>query len=197
MYPRRCIAFLFFFPRRVAPAGYSLFDQFEEPNTLDEDDSPPDNLGCNSIPNEPEYLEPDSIPNDATDNSTTANINESTNNLPWISGTLPHSSTPENAPRSPVVTRSRSAAHESSGFTYASISISDTEKAQAYKKERGTWEDQAAMDIVPKNSVDYHSNIVGSHVIYKRKPEGTVKARIVPWVIRTQRKVICVLTCPA
>ena len=37
------------------------------------------------------------------------------------------------------------------------------------------------MKIVPRSDVSFSANIIGSHVIYRRKPDGSVKARIVPW----------------
>ncbi len=45
-----------------------------------------------------------------------------------------------------------------------------------------------AMQVVPSNSVPDDSNIIGSHTDYRRKMDGRVKARIVPWVHRDTEK---------
>eukprot|EP00171_Calliarthron_tuberculosum_P022319 IDg22319t1 len=59
--------------------------------------------------------------------------------------------------------------------------ITLAEKRDAYAIERNVWEEKEAFKAIPKHLVDIDANIVGSHVVYKRKHTGKVKARIVPW----------------
>ena len=60
-------------------------------------------------------------------------------------------------------------------------SFSTLEKQEAYRKERTKLNRQRAIDVVARNIVPKSSNIVGSHVIYRRKPDVSVKGSIVPW----------------
>ena len=66
--------------------------------------------------------------------------------------------------------------------------LSAEQKAEAYNKERSSWVANKAFKRIPRRSVPSDSNIVGSHIIYKRKPDGTPKARIVPWGHRDLEK---------
>lgn len=45
-----------------------------------------------------------------------------------------------------------------------------------------------AFTVVPRNKLPEKANIIGSHVVYRRKPDGTVKARICPWGHRDDEK---------
>lgn len=60
-------------------------------------------------------------------------------------------------------------------------SLSKDEKTVAYVTEKSSWINNRAYTLVPKAEVPTAANIIGSHVIYKRKADGTAKARIVPW----------------
>eukprot|EP00171_Calliarthron_tuberculosum_P023568 IDg23568t1 len=66
--------------------------------------------------------------------------------------------------------------------------ISNAERRISYAKERNAWDVKEAIMVVERRSVNPNSNIIGSHVVYKRKPDGSVKARIVPWGHRDLEK---------
>lgn len=38
-----------------------------------------------------------------------------------------------------------------------------------------------AIKLVSRSEIPIGANIIGSHVVYLQKPNGTIKARIVPW----------------
>lgn len=59
--------------------------------------------------------------------------------------------------------------------------LSASERVESYNKEKGSWIDAAAYERIDKSRIPSGSNIIGSHVVYKRKSDGTPKARIVPW----------------
>eukprot|EP00171_Calliarthron_tuberculosum_P000692 IDg692t1 len=61
-------------------------------------------------------------------------------------------------------------------------------KVRVIMKERHNWSDMQAIEIVPLKSIDRPANIIGSHIIYRRKPDGRVKARIVTWGHRDSEK---------
>ena len=50
----------------------------------------------------------------------------------------------------------------------------------AYSKEKKNWLDTDAIQIVPTNAIPHDSTTLSSHVVYKYKPNGSLKARIVP-----------------
>ena len=62
------------------------------------------------------------------------------------------------------------------------------EKDDAYKREYENWLQLNAFEEIPRAQVPTTANIIGSHVIYKRKPDDSVKARIVPWGHRDSDK---------
>lgn len=74
-------------------------------------------------------------------------------------------------------------------YTTASTSVDGTaclenkltiaEKFQAYKIEKQSWIDAKAFNPVLKNITTPPSNIIGSHVVYKRKADSTPDAIIV------------------
>eukprot|EP00171_Calliarthron_tuberculosum_P004598 IDg4598t1 len=66
--------------------------------------------------------------------------------------------------------------------------ITQSEKREAYNRERMVWDEKGAIEIVDRNSVHTNANVIGSHVVYKRKHTGVVKARIVPWGHRDLEK---------
>eukprot|EP00171_Calliarthron_tuberculosum_P023073 IDg23073t1 len=59
--------------------------------------------------------------------------------------------------------------------------ITNTEKRSSYAAERNNWDRMQAIQIVSRKDIPPDANLIGSHVIYKRKQDGRVKARIVPW----------------
>lgn len=64
--------------------------------------------------------------------------------------------------------------------TYATVSL-DGEKRLAYDREYRSWVKEEAFVRVSRDSVEPDANIIGSPTIYKRKNDGRMKARIVPW----------------
>lgn len=69
--------------------------------------------------------------------------------------------------------------------TYQSVhnknQLSGDEWSEACIKERSSWIDKIAFKRVPKRGVPTDANVIVSHIIYKRKANGTPKVRIVPW----------------
>lgn len=59
--------------------------------------------------------------------------------------------------------------------------LSPSEKMDAFEKELENLETNKAFSRVKRNTVREGANIVGSHVDYLRKDDGSAKARIVPW----------------
>lgn len=66
--------------------------------------------------------------------------------------------------------------------------LTDDEKRLAFRVELGNWERRGAFTPVETKSVPRDANIIGSHSIFKRKLDGTAKARIVPWGHRDKDK---------
>lgn len=62
--------------------------------------------------------------------------------------------------------------------------LTQLERAKAFKRELDTWVRKAAFERVDKKDVPLDANIIGSHTVYRKKDDGSVKARIVPWVHR-------------
>lgn len=62
------------------------------------------------------------------------------------------------------------------------------EKLQSYAKERNSLVEAAAHARADKSFVSEQSNVVGSHVVYKRKHDGSQKARIAQWGHRDAQK---------
>lgn len=60
-------------------------------------------------------------------------------------------------------------------------SLTDSEKNEAYMKERDNWKDMNAMEVVSRKLVPKSANVIGSHVRFVRKMDGRLKARICPW----------------
>lgn len=75
--------------------------------------------------------------------------------------------------------------------------LSPSERQVAFDKEHSDWHSKAAFKRVNKSEVPQEANIIGSHTIYRRKDDGTAKARIVPWGHRDPERhgIICDLTC--
>lgn len=66
--------------------------------------------------------------------------------------------------------------------------LSVEERHDSYNRERDSWTINHAFERVSRNAVSASSNIIGSHVVYRRKADGTPKARIVPWGHRDMEK---------
>lgn len=45
-----------------------------------------------------------------------------------------------------------------------------------------------AIIMIPRSSLPADENLIASPVVYRRKPDGTLKARIVPWGHRDVEK---------
>jgi Reverse transcriptase (RNA-dependent DNA polymerase) len=65
-------------------------------------------------------------------------------------------------------------------FTRSSHLASSEDMADAYVKEKQNWLKASAYKVIDQANLPRYPNIIGSHVIYKYKPDGTLKARIVP-----------------
>jgi hypothetical protein len=65
-------------------------------------------------------------------------------------------------------------------FTQSSTLASSEEMAEAYLKERQNWSEARAFRSIAQTDLPSGANVIGSHVIYKYKPDGSLKARIVP-----------------
>lgn len=63
-----------------------------------------------------------------------------------------------------------------------------SEMLEAYKREISVSHEMEAMNVVPRTSVPNRVKLIGSHVAYVRKPDGRIKARIVPWGRRDAEK---------
>lgn len=70
----------------------------------------------------------------------------------------------------------------------ATSKLTEQERAAAFQAELKKWQKRGAYTPVKAETVPKDANIVGSHVIYKRKLDLTPKARIVPWGHRDQDK---------
>lgn len=104
----------------------------------------------------------------------TAQITAPSGNVPWVESDQ-HYATPSTS----LVTED---SYPHSFPSFASISnITQADRISAYRKERANWHDMCALDIVPMADVSKSANLIGSHVRYIRKMDGTVKARICPW----------------
>lgn len=66
--------------------------------------------------------------------------------------------------------------------------LSPEERQISYEREKESWTSNKAFTRVSQDEVPPGSNIVGSHVVYRRKLDGTPKARIVPWGHRDAEK---------
>lgn len=73
------------------------------------------------------------------------------------------------------------------GISYLQMS-EEEERTKAYQREKLNWQSQNAYELVARSSVPSGANIIGSHTIYLRKDDGTLKARIVPWGHRDSEK---------
>lgn len=62
------------------------------------------------------------------------------------------------------------------------------EKSSAYEKEKYYWNDTCAYVQVSRKEVFSTPDVIGSRVILKRKPDGSVKVVIVPWEHRDLKK---------
>jgi len=65
--------------------------------------------------------------------------------------------------------------------TIGSKDISEPEKTASYAKELQNWKNMEAFVPISWKDLPKNANIIGSHVVWRRKPNGTVKARICPW----------------
>lgn len=59
--------------------------------------------------------------------------------------------------------------------------ITTADRIKSYEMERQNWTDKNAMKVINRTEVPQEANIIGSHVVCRRKQDGTLKARIVPW----------------
>eukprot|EP00171_Calliarthron_tuberculosum_P018277 IDg18277t1 len=66
--------------------------------------------------------------------------------------------------------------------------ITDGERKASFEAEHQVWVDKSAFKEVLRDSIPTGANVIGSHVIYRRKSTGLVKARIVPWGHRDVEK---------
>lgn len=67
--------------------------------------------------------------------------------------------------------------------------LSQEEREEAFDKELKEWNNRGAYTAVDEDTLSPENlNIIGSHVVYKRKFDGTAKARIVPWGHRDKDK---------
>jgi hypothetical protein len=65
-------------------------------------------------------------------------------------------------------------------FTISSELATREEMAEAYLNEKNNWCETNAFKLVTQADLTLCANMIGSHVIYKYKPNGSLKARIVP-----------------
>lgn len=75
-----------------------------------------------------------------------------------------------------------------STFLSGSKKLTEHEMRSAFDTELAKWRERGAFTPVDASSVPKGSNIIGSHTVYKRKFDGTPKARIVPWGHRDKDK---------
>lgn len=66
-------------------------------------------------------------------------------------------------------------------LSHSQSQLSQEEKKVAYHQEKLAWVDNQAFQRINRNEVPIDANIIGSHVVYRRKIDGCPKARIVPW----------------
>lgn len=67
--------------------------------------------------------------------------------------------------------------------------LTDDERMEAFDRELAEWDRLDAYDEVEKKAINHEKeNVIGSHVVYKRKLDGSAKARIVPWGHRDKDK---------
>lgn len=59
--------------------------------------------------------------------------------------------------------------------------LTDIERKAAFNKELSSWKQRKALRRVRACEIAPTANIVGSHVVCRRKDYGSAKARIVPW----------------
>lgn len=66
--------------------------------------------------------------------------------------------------------------------------ITQEEKVDSYRREIRGWIDKKAFTSIHRSDIPKNSNIIASHVVYRRKSTGVVKARICPWGHRDVEK---------
>jgi hypothetical protein len=64
-------------------------------------------------------------------------------------------------------------------FTVSIQLVTSEDMAEAYLKEKENWLKASASKVFDQAKLPHCPNTIGSHVIYKYKPDGTLKARIV------------------
>lgn len=69
----------------------------------------------------------------------------------------------------------------SSFLTEPRKSLTSEEKVASFNKELKVWKDRGAFKRISKSDAPNDANIIGSHTVYRRKDDGSAKARIVPW----------------
>lgn len=74
------------------------------------------------------------------------------------------------------------------GESSCSSKLNDEERETSFAAELAKWRKRKAFTPVSASSVPKTENIIGSHVIYKRKLDMSPKARIVPWGHRDKDK---------
>ncbi len=57
----------------------------------------------------------------------------------------------------------------------AAHQITSDEKIESFEREHNVCEEKKAFIPVPRNSVPQEANIIGSHVVYRRKPNCNCK----------------------
>lgn len=73
--------------------------------------------------------------------------------------------------------------------------LTDHEPGVTFSRELAEWGKLNAYRPVNKTDISHEdSSIIGSHIIYKRKLDGSSKARIVPWGQRDKDKDTFVVT---
>lgn len=70
------------------------------------------------------------------------------------------------------------AINASAGIT--SMQLSDDEKSSPYKQKKNSWISNKSYQRAHRLGIPTSLNIIGSHVVQKRKQDGLPKAKIVP-----------------
>lgn len=65
--------------------------------------------------------------------------------------------------------------------THDRRALTESERSGAFARELQSWIDIEAYVPVPIKEAPPGSNVIGSHTVFRRKDDGSVKARIVPW----------------
>lgn len=79
--------------------------------------------------------------------------------------------------------------HASASVSWASAtfvtepnkSLSTEERTASFNKELQVWKNRKAFKRIGRNDAPAGANVIGSHTVFRRKDDGSAKARIVPW----------------